>query len=697
MRSGFFNLMVIFSLLFLNFSAHPSHALYDLSLKWVKVDKNLVFEGEVVKIKARVENMGGESHPFAISFYLDFTDSRHLLGRVYEESIKYYRIPSMEWDTKGVNEGEHKIIAHVSDENEENNYGICNITVLSSKKKANLLIEEIYYHSRPHRNNEFLCIVNAGDERINLGDYYLTTQPWKRCDKQNKVFLPSITFSPGEKVYITQNATSFEFEMGFPPDYEYYNSSSIPDLERKGKFVMANDGGVVCIKDRYNHTIDTVVYGNSAFNEGWRGKAVKGVGEGVIMKRNGYNDTNTSNDWESNRTYIIGQSNFEVWHGKVRKAILFCSPDCSYRVISREIGDAEELLINMYTFTNPFVAEMIEKKNSSIKLLLDGNVIGGLPMEERWIAYRMSKRGEVRYMLRDEEKGIYKRYRYNHAKYVVYGKKCMVESANWGMRGIPMDTSYGNREWGIVMENESLCNFMENLFYYDFNPDFQDSIGFDESDFLRGKPPDDFTPSHFIPHGEYKAIFSPLYINDSSNATLILAPDNAEEELLGLINNAKREILVEQMYIEKDWEGGMNPLIHKILEKNESGVAVYVILNHNPEYESTSSMNEEVAKFLRQHGIKVRLQNNINIHNKGMIVDEKFVLISSINWGENSVRRNREMGVILENEEAAKYFSNIFWYDWNYDVGKESMDFQLPFIILIFSLTFLTIYLYRRE
>ncbi|RLF47597.1 MAG: hypothetical protein DRN29_02035, partial [Thermoplasmata archaeon] len=157
------------------------------------------------------------------------------------------------------------------------------------------------------------------------------------------------------------------------------------------------------------------------------------------------------------------------------------------------------------------------------------------------------------------------------------------------------------------------------------------------------------------------------------------------------------EILIEQAYIEKEWSNGINPFIKKIVEKNESGVAVRVILNDNPAYISTSAMNKETSEFLRGKGIEMKLQRNINIHNKGMIVDGCKVLISSINWGENSVRNNREIGVIIENEDIAAYFEQIFWYDWNYEVGeKENMPDEI-FLLPLFAATFLIIYLYRKR
>lgn len=674
-----------------------SNAQFDLSVKWVKVEKEVVGEGEIIEISARIENKNfGISKAFAVSFYYDKTDDEHLIGRIFYESINYYRIPSIKFDTKD-KEGEHKIIVHVSDENEDNNYAFCNITILSTKNRnEKVLIDEVYYHTRPNRKNEYICIKNAGDREVNLDGWYITTQPWKRADKQNKIIFPSIYIEPSEKIYFTQNATSFEKEAGFKPDYEYYNCSSVPDMERKGSFIMSNNGGVVCLKDEYNHTIDAFVYGETVYKEGWNGKPVECVNEGVVLKRKELQDTNTSIDWEYNRTFIIGQSDFYIWHGEVDKAIAFCSPDCSYDVISQELKNAKELLINVYIFTNPFIAEVLFNSNAKIKLFLDGDVIGGIPMEERWIAYMLSKKGEVRYMLKDKGNGIYKRYNYNHAKYVICDGRCIIQSANWVKSGIPVDNTYGNREWGIAIESENLSSFLTDVFEYDWNPSFQDSILFNEESFTHGKPPSDFSMSYSIPKGDYIPMFSPFYFNSSFNATLILSPDNAEEWIIKMIDEAENEILVEQAYIQKEWSSGTNPFLKKLIEKNESGVSVRVILNYNPRYESTSSMNQETLKFLKENGISAKLEDCLEIHNKGIIIDNSKVLISSINWGENSVRNNREVGIIIENEEITYYFEKIFWYDWNYECknNKKTGGFSILSLIIV---TFLIIYLYRRQ
>jgi phosphatidylserine/phosphatidylglycerophosphate/cardiolipin synthase-like enzyme len=560
---------------------------------------------------------------------------------------------------------------------------------------GSVLINEVYYYARPNRNNEYICIINSGENEISLDGWYITIDPLKNFSEQNKISLPSINMAMGEKIYLTQNGTSFKMETGFEANYEWNDCSSLPDIKKYGNFALSNSGGIICLKDKYNNTVDVVVYGNASFDEGWNGKSIDGVKEGVVLRRKDNIDTNSSFEWEYNRTYIIGQSDFPPFKGKASKAKVFCSPDCSYSSIENEIRNASKILLNLYLFTNPFLADLLENSDADIKLLLDGNVIGGIPMEERYIAYNLNKRELVRYMMGNEKEGIYKRYEYNHAKYaVIDNSRVIIASANWGRGGVPLDASYGNREWGIIIKDEGIANFLSNVFEDDWNPSMQDSIKFDENSITHGRPPRDYSISYSIPEGYYSPKFSPLDVNSSFAYTVILSPDNSEEEIINLINSAERRILVEQNYIDKEWKNGLNPVLQKLIEKNESGVEVRIILDHSY-YEETKKKNEEIKNFLKN--IEVKLSDDLPIHNKGIIVDDK-VLISSINWGENSFRRNREIGIIIESAEISEYFEEIFWYDWNFKIEeKDKINYEFILIPSLFIGTFILLYLYWRR
>lgn len=702
----------------------PSHADeggVDICIRWIKTGK-CAGEGEIVKIKARVDNLSdGRVPPFTVYFYHDEVKEDNLIGERHYDSINVYRLPSVSWDTKGF-AGEHKMIAllDINDDNISNNLASSSIKIFDTspgEAERKMLITEIYYHPYPNRNNEYICIHNPARKSINIYGWYLTKDPWKRADKQTKIIFPNIFMKENQTICVTQNASSFFRETGKDADFEYYDCSPTPDLERKGSFILSNEGGVVCLKDLYNHTIDTVVYGNKNFSDGWNGKSVRNTGAGEIMKRIcniKFVDTNSSSDWEQNRTYRIGQSDFPPFRIRIKgDATLFSSPDSSFETICSEIEKANNsIFLNLYEFTSPLLCDAICSaldRNVSVTLLLEGQPAGGLPMEERYVAEKIySHGGKVFYMAGEVSEGRYRRYAFDHAKYaVIDNQTCIIQSANWGKTGVPSSRTFGNREWGIVVNNRSLADFLLKVFEDDLKHE-EDIMPFTPSDFLYGAPPPDFIIDRSVPDGNYIARFSPRHVNSTCNFTVILSPDNAEEEICKLISSAEKSIFVEQFYIQKEWDG-INPFLREIVNRIREGVEVRVLMNYNPYYESTDEMNEETASYLRNNGIEIKFVYSnwsyfTNVHNKGMIIDGNRTLISSINWNENSVRNNREMGIIVDNEEVAEYFTKIFNYDWNLSgVEKKGTDManyrhmDTAAVIAVFGMAFLLIYLHWRR
>ena len=122
-------------------------------------------------------------------------------------------------------------------------------------------------------------------------------------------------------------------------------------------------------------------------------------------------------------------------------------------------------------------------------------------------------------------------------------------------------------------------------------------------------------------------------------------------------------------------------------------------------FNSTNEKINQTKDFLKQNGIDVKfIYSNwsyfTNVHNKGIIVDNKSVLISSINWNENSVTNNRETGIIIENENISRFYAEVFFYDWNLTEQVEELntsvlssvpDNNIIYIVVIFTLTFAVI------
>jgi phosphatidylserine/phosphatidylglycerophosphate/cardiolipin synthase-like enzyme len=77
------------------------------------------------------------------------------------------------------------------------------------------------------------------------------------------------------------------------------------------------------------------------------------------------------------------------------------------------------------------------------------------------------------------------------------------------------------------------------------------------------------------------------------------------------------------------------------------------------------------------------------------------VLISSINWNEQSIRKNREAGILLENRAAAEYYATVFLSDWALEAKttapSDSLSVDYKYLLLIAVVFGITITLIIRD
>jgi phosphatidylserine/phosphatidylglycerophosphate/cardiolipin synthase-like enzyme len=56
------------------------------------------------------------------------------------------------------------------------------------------------------------------------------------------------------------------------------------------------------------------------------------------------------------------------------------------------------------------------------------------------------------------------------------------------------------------------------------------------------------------------------------------------------------------------------------------------------------------------------------VHAKAMLIDDTYLYIGSINFSDNSMDKNREIGIIVTNNEAIDAFKKQFEIDWGKSV-----------------------------
>ena len=124
-----------------------------------------------------------------------------------------------------------------------------------------------------------------------------------------------------------------------------------------------------------------------------------------------------------------------------------------------------------------------------------------------------------------------------------------------------------------------------------------------------------------------------------------------------------------------DWSYGWgeNPIFGALEDAAERGVRVRIILNGAYLDEDIQSvvdrMNEEwnFTEGWDTSAIVMSADEDsvTKLHNKGALVDGEQVLISSINWGDSALVRNREMGLLLNSTAIASIYEASWWEDWN--------------------------------
>ena len=96
-----------------------------------------------------------------------------------------------------------------------------------------------------------------------------------------------------------------------------------------------------------------------------------------------------------------------------------------------------------------------------------------------------------------------------------------------------------------------------------------------------------------------------------------------------------------------------------LIKAKNRGVDVKIILD------STNTRPPSQIDYLRAAKIPVKTENYAGkLHSKSMIVDDKYVIIGSMNFSRSGEDFNDENLLIIEDSELAKFYKNFFNYLW---------------------------------
>ncbi len=331
----------------------------------------------------------------------------------------------------------------------------------------------------------------------------------------------------------------------------------------------------------------------------------------------------------------------------------FASPDGSRDTLWKLLQSAKQsIYVEIFGINNPYILDLIHELHASkpslqMKFLLGWNSLG-YPAQNKYVANNLTLLGfPVRWTNSSD-------FTYAHQKFVIIDNKTtVVHAGNWAKTSFPEVGKKANREWSIAMTDTEVTGYYLSVFEYDWQRGRDYDAGTDGT----GKPLTYTESSSTYP----RPFATPGHFSGQMNVTPIFSPDTSLQGILYCINSAQATLDIQIPYFTNVGDSGaVDQIIDAILAAKARGVTVRVITEEEKDY-------QEIADIFTAHDIPVVWQDTrwfTANHNKGIIVDGRIVLISSINYSDGSITANREAGVIIENQDVAQWYQDVYDFDW---------------------------------
>jgi len=402
-----------------------------------------------------------------------------------------------------------------------------------------------------------------------------------------------------------------------------------PVVGLDGHLALANGGERVRLQ-RANQTVDAVRYTDAV--------------EGELGEVNG-----SVIHWRP-----LGATDRPVVRAAGDEIRAFALPDAPAAPVRPIRNATERVYLAGYTLSSARVADALiaaQRRGATVRVLLEGDPVGSRTAAEARTLDRLSDAGvSVRVMT-----GPRARYRYHHAKYAVADGRAVVLTENWKPAGTGGNSSRG---WGVVTAQPRVVDGL--------NRTFQSDAGWADSEpwreyrqgrqFERAEPATGTYPSEF--RSESVSV---------QRTDLLITPDNAQGELVAAIDDADDSVDVIQPTVG-DWD---SPLLRALRRAASHGVEVRLLLS---DAWYVREANEQTAQQFREWADRndAPLTAKVadpdgryeKIHAKGAVVDDKRVVVGSLNWNEQAASENREVVLVLHGSDAADYFGAVFAADW---------------------------------
>jgi phosphatidylserine/phosphatidylglycerophosphate/cardiolipin synthase-like enzyme len=374
------------------------------------------------------------------------------------------------------------------------------------------------------------------------------------------------------------------------------------------------------------------------------------------------------------------------------EVIAYASPDSTFAVTKKLFDGAQDsILIGIYDFSSPPVRQLVlDALSRGVEVTLMLDVDGD---QEETFFNELVDQG-VEGVLAPSCAHPTKTRRFfasSHEKVIVIDDEwCLVQSGNYSSNSIPFNIvdggdddhfRTGNRDTGLAVRSKDLAKFFAKI----LKNDIKLSLGAAAPEALAARKSDIFL-MEAAPKKIPKTRFKSKEFDFSSKALSVLpvvSPDNYMKVVPNLLRAAKKSILIEQQYIRAA-QSDISVLLDAIGEAQAANPDLDVRIVLGKIFSQDDLKKEKLnLEVLKGRGLKlgtnIRFINTdefVHCHNKMVLIDDDGVLVSSQNWSNSAVSKNREAGLWFKHKGIAKYFSGIFENDWASGFKKPEDQFK---------------------
>lgn len=560
---------------------------------------------------------------------------------------------------------------------------------LNIENCGHLLLSEFY--AAAVCSDEYLVISNQGPCPVDL-------RGWNISDGEGTISFDSGTLCrPGSDITIAFNTTSFVSAYGRFPEVSLDMPSPLSPAKITGRFALADAGDAIWLVSPQGAIVDAVCYGyTSAPPAGWSGEPLPAPGKGEVFRRisegAALRDTDGARDWAHFREFRYGYTQLSPLecHLGPGSVTAFTSPDCSLEIVLAALDSAGvRVTVCVYELSSWPVTLALSRaitRGAEVRVLADGLPAGGIDAEGvACLSYLTQMGARVYVSMHNLSAGVPGHVMAMHAKYVVVDSRIsIVMSENLVEQGVPTDEVHGNRGWGVMVQSSQVSVYLESIFEADTRLSRKDVVPWAQDP--RYAPP--AVPTEELTTDHLQGALRPLTTVFPAELMVYPSPDSSASEpyLLPWIAAAS-DVAAEQFQVDLMWEnrwaGGksLSPIIAALIDAEQRGARVRVLLdsawyNKARNSEVIASVIENTSAVPDSSEYKLMdPRNPIGLlHNKGLVIDSRFTVVSSNNWVRASFARNRELALVVSSQEVAGYFEQAFELDWTPDVTPPVAD-----------------------